>query len=194
MVDVPERFYGCGESTLQQQRCRQISGQQECELYGCGLPLILWLLWNYSPNWNCQYGHYYYLKDKLHDWQPTIWYRQFANGAKGCRFSKTSAVTNRLLFWYHGVAVQCRIFMHLLRQLWYWQCRIALRGGKGVDLARHLYFVVDNGEPKTWTELIGGVLAAENFVIEGALYECNVKPGSIFIKMQTAFSYEYCLS
>jgi hypothetical protein len=53
---------------------------------------------------------------------------------------------------------------------------------RGMDEPRKLFYILDNGEPKTWTQdyMLNAIYwRPENFVIEGGLYGAGVRPGSI---------------
>lgn len=53
---------------------------------------------------------------------------------------------------------------------------------RGMDESRKLFYILDNGQPKTWTQeyMLSGIYwRPENFVIEGGLYGVGVRPGSI---------------
>jgi hypothetical protein len=189
ILDVPEGFYACGEST-----CSSSSGSG--------------LLNYYSKNVSCNQvwsavnsvGHVINtirqigianmgidpvtLKDKLRDWQSDIQYRQINDANECMRQINTNFKNKRptiLLVSWGGSAVRD------IYAPWYDSYGIGSAALhyvvlKGRDIFRKLYYVVDNGEPKTWTEeyLKQAVYwRPENFVIEGALYGANVRPGSI---------------
>ena len=189
MVDVPEGFYGCGEST-----CSSSSGAGLLNFYNKNVSCAqVWSAVNsvsHVINTIRQIGianmgiDPITLKDKLHDWQPTIQYRQFANGAEGLRQIQQNLSSNKpviILVSWGGSAVR-DIYAPVYDSYGIGSAALHYVVVKGIDLVRHLYFVVDNGEPKTWTETYLSQVVywrPENFVIEGALYGANVKPGSI---------------
>lgn len=124
------------------------------------------------------------LSDKLRDWQPSIQYKQITNSVEGMRQIMQNIQNNKptiILISWGGSGVR-DIYAPLYDSYGIGSAALHYVVVKGRDSFRKLVYVVDNGQPKTWTEeYMSQVIywRPENFVLEGALYGSNVKPGSL---------------
>jgi Ricin-type beta-trefoil lectin domain-like len=189
ILNVAEGFYACGEST-----CSSSSGSGLLQFYRKNVSCAqVWTAVNsvvHVINAIRRIGianmgiDPVTLKDKLREWQPDIQYSQVNSPGQGMNLINQTLGRNRpviVLVSWGGSGVR-DIYAPLYDSYGIGSAALHYVVIKGRDMVRKLYYVVDNGEPKTWTEdYLQQVVywRPENFVIEGALYGSNVRPGSI---------------
>lgn len=189
IVNVPEGFYGCGEST-----CSSSSGSGLLHFYNKDVSCSqVWAAVNtvtHVINFLRQTGianmgiDPVSLSSKLRDWQPSLQYKQINNPVEGMRQIMQNIQNNKptiILISWGGSGVR-DIYAPLYDSYGIGSAALHYVVVKGRDSFRKLVYVVDNGQPKTWTEeYMSQVIywRPENFVLEGALYGSNVKPGSM---------------
>lgn len=189
IVNVPESFYGCGEST-----CSASSGSGVLNFYGhrvsCG---DLWARLNSVAhitnvlrslniaNLGVDPGT---LRDKLRDFKTDIQLQQINSGDVALNRIKTNIRNNRptiaLVSW--GSKAVRDSYCPLYDSYGGGSAALHYVIIRGMDEGRKLFYIIDNGEPKTWTQdyMMGAIYwRPENFVIEGGLYGVGVKPGSL---------------